>query len=52
MTHGESEGMSFWVSQSKDLVKGFVIRVDLDNIKKELEKSMEGLVKTLDLANL
>jgi hypothetical protein len=52
MTHVESEDMSFWVSQLEGLVKGFVRKVDSKNLKRDLEKSMEGSVKKLDLANL
>ena len=42
MTHDESEDMFFQVSQLQGLVKGFVIKVELDNLKRDLEKSMEG----------
>ena len=42
MTYEESEDMYFWVSQLEGLVKRFVI-------KRDLEKSMEGKVNTMDL---
>ena len=48
--------MSFQVSQLQSLVKGFVSKRDLEksmnNLNGDLEKSLQGLVKTLDLANL
>ena len=56
MTYEESEDMSFQLFRIESLVKGFVSRGDLDNsinnLRGYLEKSMQGLVKTLDLANL
>ena len=52
MTHEVSEYISFWVSQLEGLVKGFSRKVDLDNLRTNLEKSMEGSVTTLDMDNL
>ena len=56
MTYEESEDMSFNLSKLEGLVKGFVSKGDLDkiinNLREDLEKSMQGSVKTLDLTNL
>ena len=52
MTHEESEDMSFRVSQLERLVKGFVEKEDLENLKRDFEKSMEGSVKTIDFIKL
>ena len=56
MTHEECEDMSFHVSQLEGLVKGYVSKRDLEksmyNLRKDLEKGMEGSVKTLNFANL
>ena len=52
----ESEDLSFWMSKLEELVKGFLKKGDLDYLKgelmNELEKRMEGIVKTLDLFKL
>ena len=56
MTHEESEDMSFHVSKLECLVKGSVSKgyfdKSMDKLRKDLEKGMEVLVKTLDLSNL
>ena len=52
MTYKESEDMSFQLSQVESLVKGFVSKGNLNNLEGDLEKSIQGSVKTLDLANL
>ena len=48
--------MSFWASWLEGLVKGFVSKEDVEksinNLRGDMEKSMQGSVKTLDLANL
>ena len=51
MTYEESEDMYFRLSIVESLVKGFVSKGDFNNLKGELEKSMQGLVKMLDLYN-
>ena len=56
MTYEESEDMQFKLSWIESLVKGFVSKGDLEKVKNklrgDLEKSMQGSMKTLDLANL
>ena len=56
MTYEESEDMSFQLSWVESLVKGFVSKGELyksvNNLSKDLDKSMQGSVKTWDLANL
>ena len=52
----ESEDMSFRLSRVESLVKGLVSKGELDQsinkLRGDLEKRMQGSVKTLDLANL
>ena len=52
----ESEDLSFRMSKLEELVKGFLKKGDLDDLKgelmNELEKRMEGTVKILDLFKL
>ena len=61
--HEESQDMFFHVSKLEGLVKGFVCKGDLEksmnilekrmnNLRGDLEKGREGIVKTLDLINL
>ena len=45
MAYEESEDMYFWLSRVENLVNGFVSKGDL-------EKRMQGSMKTLDLVNL
>ena len=52
MTYEGSEDMAFRLSRVESLVKGFLSNGDLNNLKGDLEKSMQGLVKTVDLTNL
>ena len=56
MTYEESEDMSFRLSRVKSLVKIFASKGELDQsinkLRGYLEKNMQGLVKTSDLANL
>ena len=56
MTYGESEDMSFRLSQEESLVKGFASKGELDksvnNLRGDLEKSMQGSMKTWDLDHL
>ena len=56
MTYEESEDMSFRLSQVESLVKGFVSKGELDQsinkLRGDLEKNMQGSVKTWDLDNL
>ena len=56
MTFDESEDMSFWLSRMEGLVKGLVSKGELDQsiskLRGDLEKNMQGSVKTRDLANL
>ena len=56
MNYDESEDMSFRLSWVESMVKGFVSKGDLEKsinrLRGDLEKSMQGLVKTWDLANL
>ena len=55
MPVAESEDLSFRMSKLEELVKGFVKKGDLDDLKgelmheliEELDKIMEGIVKTL-----
>ena len=49
---GKVKTYIFHVSKLEGLVKGFVRKVYLENLNIDLDKSMEGSVKTLDLANL
>ena len=41
-----------FMAHAESLVKGFVRKVDLENLNRVLEKSVEGLVKTLDRSTL
>lgn len=50
MTHEESDDLYFRMSKLEELVKGF--KVDLDYLEGELEKRMEGSMRTFDLVNL
>ena len=56
VTFEKSEDVYFWVSQLQGLIKVFVSKGDLEksmyNLRKDLEKGMEGSVKKMDLANL
>ena len=56
MTYEESEDMSFQLSRVESLVKGFVSKGDLEksinDLRGDLEKSMQGSMKMWDLANL
>lgn len=56
MSIAESEDLSFRMSKLEEFVKGFLKKGDLDDLKgelmNELEKRMEGIVKTLDLFKL
>ena len=56
MTYEESEDMSFWLSRMESLVKGFVSKGDLEesinNLSRDLEKSIQGSLKRPDLSNL
>ena len=56
MTYEESEDMSFRLSKVESLVKGFASKGDLDQsinkLRGDLEKNMQGSVKTSDLDNL
>ena len=56
MTFDESEDMSFQLSLIESLVKGFVSKGDSDksinNLRGDLDKSMQGSMKTWDLDNL
>ena len=60
MPVAKSEDLSFRTSKLEELVKGFVKKGDLDDLKgelmneltRELEKRMEGTVKTLDIFKL
>ena len=56
MSVAKSEDLSFWTSKLEELVKGFLKKGDLNDLKgelmNELEKGMEGIVKTQDLFKL
>ena len=56
VTFDESEDMSFRLSRVEGLVKGLVSKGELDQsinkLRGDLKKSMQGSVKTWDLANL
>ena len=56
VTFDESEDMSFRLCWMEGLVKGLVSKGELDQsiskLRGDLEKSMQGSVKTGDLANL
>ena len=56
MPVAESEDLYFWMSKLEELVEGFLKEGDLDDLKgelmNELEKRMEGIVKTLYLFKL
>ena len=56
MLVAESEDLSFRTSKLEELVKRFLKKGDLDDLKgelmNELEKRMEGIVKKLDLFKL
>ena len=51
LTYEESDDLSFQTSKLEELVKGFVRKVDLDDLKGELEKMIEGFVRMVDLVN-
>ena len=52
MMVAESEDLSFRTSKFEELDKGFVKKGGLDYLKGELEKRMEGIVKTLVILKL
>lgn len=52
MTHEESDDLYFCTSKLEELFKGFGRKVDLDDLKEELEKRSEGSMRMVGLVSL